>query len=425
MRIALVSPPMLPVPPPRYAGTERIVAVLARELHRRGHAVTVFAPGDSEVDCELVTTIPRGLWTSEYRSDLVPYMHITLSKVWAQRSRFDVIHSHLDGHGLLFARQSPVPVVSTLHGRLDVDGVPDLLSEFSDVPLVAISDSQRRWSPAANWVATIYHGLPLAGMPFRAWPGSYLAFVGRTAPEKGIEEAVRLARATGLRLRMAAKVLSPVECAEFERVVKPAIADGVVEYLGELGPRERDEVYAGALATLMLGAWPEPFGLVAIESMATGTPVIARRAGALPELIEHHVDGFVVDDTEEGVLAVERAGTLDRATIRGRALSRFSVERMVDEYEVVYRRLAGTPEVGVRRADADLLRVGGITDAPRALGPGVDWRRVTDDVGTVRIAAERRDGRERRHEVGPRDVSPRETAAGGRPAVREVEPLSG
>jgi glycosyltransferase involved in cell wall biosynthesis len=330
---------MLPIPPARYAGTERIVAALVDGLHRRGHAVTLFAPGDSQVDCELVPTVPRSLWSSGYRGELTAYHNLTLAKVWAEAGRFDIIHSHLETIGLPFARWCPTPVVSTFHGRLDGLGHPDLLDEFCDVPVVAISESQRRWSPRANWVATIPHGLDLAGAPFAPVPGSYLAFVGRVAPEKGVADAVALARATGLPLRMAAKVYDQRERDLFDEVVAPAIEAGVVEFLGELGGAQRDELLAGALATVMLGAWPEPFGLVAIESMATGTPVIARRAGALPEIIEHGRTGFLVDDLQEATLAVERAGSVDRRQVRHAAIARFSVERMVDDYERVYAEL--------------------------------------------------------------------------------------
>jgi glycosyltransferase involved in cell wall biosynthesis len=328
---------MLPIPPARYAGTERIVAALADGLHRRGHQVTLFAPGDSQVECELVPTIPRSLWSIGYRGDLWAYLNVTMAKAWSMCNHFDVIHSHLDTLGLPFARWCPTPVVSTLHGRLDGLGHAALLDEFNDVPLVAISESQRRWSPRANWVATIHHGLDLADAPYRASAGSYLAFIGRIAPEKGVADAIALARATGLLLRVGAKVYDERERDLFAEVVAPAIDEGVVDFLGEVGPKQRDELYAGALATLMLGAWPEPFGLVAIESMATGTPVIARRAGALPEVIEHGRTGFLIDDLQEALLAVERARRLDRRLVRRVALGRFSVERMLDAYERVYR----------------------------------------------------------------------------------------
>jgi glycosyltransferase involved in cell wall biosynthesis len=339
LRIAVVSPPMLPIPPARYAGTERIVAALVDGLNRRGHHVTLFAPGDSQVDCELVPTVPESLWATGYRGDLSSYLNLSLAKVWPVVGDFDVIHSHVDTLGFPFARWSPTPVVSTLHGRLDLAGVPALLDEFHDIPLVAISASQRRWSPRANWVATVPHGLDFGGVPFGRAVGTYLAFVGRIAPEKGVAEAIALAKTTGLPLRMAAKVYDSAERALFDEVVAPAIDEGAVEFIGEVGPAQRDELFAGALATLMLGAWPEPFGLVAIESMATGTPVIARRAGALPEIVDHGRSGFLVDDLEEGRLAIELASGLDRRQVRHLAVSRFSAERMIDDYERVYRSL--------------------------------------------------------------------------------------
>jgi glycosyltransferase involved in cell wall biosynthesis len=338
LRIALVSPPMLPVPPPTYAGTERVVGALGEELLARGHDVTLFAPGDSAFSGSLVASPETSLWSRDYRGDVSSFINVTLGKVWRQHAEFDVIHSHVETLGFLFARHCPTPVVTTLHGRLDVSGIPELLEEFNDIPLVAISDSQRRWFDGANWVATIHHGLPLADMPFNPEPGSYLAFVGRITPEKGIAEVIELAKRSGLPLKMAAKVYDPHEKEHFAAVVQPAIDEGVVEFLGEVGEHERDPLYASAFATIMLGAWPEPFGLVAIESLATGTPVIARRAGALTETIEHGVDGFLVDDLTEAELALARVGGLDRTAIRRRALERFSPERMTDEYEAVYRQ---------------------------------------------------------------------------------------
>jgi glycosyltransferase involved in cell wall biosynthesis len=339
LRIALVSPPMLPVPPPTYAGTERVVAALGETLVAHGHDVTLFAPGDSEFSGTLVATPERSLWSREYRDDVSSFINVTLAKVWARHDEFDIIHSHVETLGFLFARYCPTPVVTTLHGRLDVSGIPELIEEFSDISLVAISDSQRRWGEDANWVATIHHGLPLEQMPFRPDPGDYLAFVGRITPEKGIGDVIELARRTKLPLKMAAKVYDEHEKVHFDEVVKPAIEKGIVEFLGEVGPLERDPLYAGARATIMLGAWPEPFGLVAIESLATGTPVIARRAGALTETIEHGIDGFLVDDLTEAQLAVSMIPDLDRTRIRERALERFSPERMTAEYETVYADL--------------------------------------------------------------------------------------
>ena len=330
---------MVPVPPRKYAGTERIVAALADGLHERGHRVTLFAPGDSEVSCELVPTVRRSLWSTGYADDPSLFINLTLAKAWSMRGRFDVIHSHVETLGFLFARMSPTPVVSTMHGRLDGLGSAATLAEFTDIPLVAISANQRRWYPEANWVGTVHHGLAMADTAFEPSVGSYLAFVGRVTPEKGVADAIALARSTGLPLRMAAKVYDPRERDHFEVVVAPAIEEGIVEFLGELAAGERDELFAGALATVMLGPWPEPFGLVAIESMATGTPVIARRAGALPEIIEEGRTGFLVDDVEEARMALGRVAMLDRRQVRDRVLARFSADRMVDEYEAIYRAL--------------------------------------------------------------------------------------
>ncbi|HEY6058714.1 MAG TPA: glycosyltransferase family 4 protein [Candidatus Limnocylindrales bacterium] len=338
LRIGVIVPPMLPVPPPMYSGTERVVATLVDELVRRGHDVTLFASGDSETGATLVPILERSLWSTGYRGDVSAHINVGLARLWDQADEFEVIHSHAETLGFLMARHCPTPMLTTLHGRLDVSGIPELLEEFSDIPLVSISESQRRWAPKANWVATIHHGLPLEGMPF-GQGGEDLAFVGRITPEKGVAEAIELARRVGVKLRVAAKIYDEHEHDYFEEVVRPAIDEGIVEFLGELPPLERDPVFAASRATVMLGGWPEPFGLVAIESMATGSPVIARRAGALTETVEHGVDGFLVDDLDEAVLAFERVAKLDRTEIRRRAVERFSPVRMADEYETVYREL--------------------------------------------------------------------------------------
>ena len=347
MRVLLVAPPMLPVPPPTYAGTERVVAAIGDELHRRGHEVALVASGDSEVAYELIPTVEHSLWQSGYRGDVASYMQHTVEIAWREAHRFDIVHGHLENHGFVFAEHCETPVLSTMHGRLDVAGMPELLQAHPDVPLIAISDSQRRWFPDLNWVATIHHGLPLETMPSSTEHGDYLAFVGRITPEKGIREALELSRLTGIPLRAAAKVQSGSEQEHFDEVVQPALDAHEMEFLGEVGPMERDPLYAGALATVMLGGWPEPFGLVAIESMATGTPVIARRAGAFTETIEHGVTGFLVDDVSEAALAVERIPELDRRRIRELTLERFSPRRMVDEYERAYAAvLAGRERQG-------------------------------------------------------------------------------
>jgi glycosyltransferase involved in cell wall biosynthesis len=319
---------------------------------RRGPAVTLIGPGDSKVPCRLISTIDHALWSSGMRGDSTTYIQVTIERAWSVSDEFDIIHSHLDTLSFSLARHCPTPVLHTLHGRLDTPGLPELLDEFNEIPLVAISASQRRWFPDNNWLATVHHGLPLESAPFGQEAGGYLAFVGRIIQEKGIADAIELARMTGLTLRAAAKVHEEDEHKLFDAVVAPAVREGVVEFEGELGRGPRDELMAGALATVMMGAWPEPFGLVAIESMGSGTPVIARRAGALPEIIDHGVTGFLVDDLSEAQLAVKEAAELDRRHIRESAVERFSVARMVDEYEAVYRQLAGGERrPGERRPD--------------------------------------------------------------------------
>ena len=335
LRIALVAPPLLPIPPERYAGTERVVAALADGLVARGHHVTLFASGDSTAGSETVAVLPAAAWRGRSTGDNVVYGMLAAVAALEQADRFDVVHSHVDVMSLPLAKAARVPVLTTFHARLDLPGLYEAVLAFGSAPLVAISRSQRRWHPNANWVATIPHGLPLRSMPFGAEPGPYLAVVGRATPEKGIAEAIEVASASDIPLRIAAKALNPSEQSYLDRHIRPALGPAV-EYLGEVGPDERDPLLAGARATLMLGAWPEPFGLVAIESLATGTPVIARRAGALAEIIEHGVDGFLVDDLSEAKLAVSLVGDLDRARIRERALTRFNAERMVSAYERVY-----------------------------------------------------------------------------------------
>ena len=339
LRVLLVAPPMVPVPPSTYAGTERVVAALGDELHARGHSVALVGPGDSDVPYELIPTVEQSLWSSGFAGDLASYMQHTIEIAWREAHRFDIVHAHMENHSFVFAEHCETPVITTLHGRLDAPGLPELLEVHGRVPLVAISDSQRRWFPDQHWVATIHHGLPLESMPFSSEAGDYLAFVGRITAEKGIREAIELSRTTGIRLKVAAKVISASEHAHYDEVVQPAIDADEIDYLGEVGARERDPLFAGALATVMLGDWPEPFGLVAIESMATGTPVIARRAGALTETIEHGVTGFLVDDVDEAVFAMDKVAELDRRAIRERALERFSPQRMADEYEVAYRQV--------------------------------------------------------------------------------------
>jgi glycosyltransferase involved in cell wall biosynthesis len=339
LRIALLSPPFLPLPPTGYAGTERVVSALAVALQERGNDITVFAPGDSSLPCPVIPIVHEALWPQGRRGNLRHYLQKAVTIARQHSARFDVIHSHVDIAGFELARQCTPPVISTLHGRLDGDDTAPLIDRYTDIPLVAISESQRRWHPDANWVATIHHGLDFSATPQGDRPGDYLLLVGRVVREKGVVEAIELARATGRRLVIAAKVHEAAERELFETTVRPAMEAGIVDWRGEVDTKIRDSLMKDALATVMLGGWPEPFGLVAIESMATGTPVIARRAGALPELIDHGYNGFLVDDDAEARLAVERVGRLDRRAVSAYARGRFSVDRMAARYERLFRQI--------------------------------------------------------------------------------------
>jgi glycosyltransferase involved in cell wall biosynthesis len=361
---------MVAIPPRRYAGTERVVAALGDGFAARGHEVTLFAPGDSTVSYELVPTVPAALWGIGDHGDATPWFERTIDLVARESDRFDVIHSHLDVAGFPLVRRTTTPVVSTLHGRLDAGDTPAWLAAYPDAALISISASQRRWFPDHRWLATIHHGMILPSV--RAPKvGDYLALVGRATREKGIAEAIELAERTGRPLRVATKAHDPHEQRFVDEVIRPAEARGTLEFLGEISTSERDELMAGAVATLMLGAWPEPFGLVAIESLALGTPVIARRAGALPEIIAHGIDGFLVDDIEEAEFALGRVGTLDRERIRARARARFSVDRMVDEYERVFRDLLGRAPTAAETREA-LVRPA--TPGEREVPAGLDPR---------------------------------------------------
>ena len=357
LRIGIIAPPVVPLPPTTYAGTERIVASLAIGLHERGHQVTVFASGDSDLPCEVVPVVPHALWNEGYTGEVPVYLEMAVARAWDEIGRFDVLHSHVETEGFLLARHASIPVVTTLHRRLDINGVADFIDAFPMIPLVAISDSQRRWNPDANWVATVHHGLDSSTTPTSTRPGDYLLVVGRISPEKGISEAIDLASRTGIRLVVAAKIREPGEHDMFDSVVKPAIEAGIVDWRGEVDTVERDRLMAGALTTLMLGGWPEPFGLVAIESMATGTPVIGRRAGGLTEIVEHGVNGYLVDDVQEAEFALGRVTSLDREAISSSTRNRFSVDRMVEDYEVVYRRLVETDRADRHAPSEDMRRI--------------------------------------------------------------------
>jgi len=317
--------------------------VLADGLVARGHHVTLFAPGDSTFGGDLVATVPRALWNDGFHPDPAAHYAATCDLVLARATDYDVIHSHLDHRGFELAERSKIPVITTVHGRTDVDPMAASIRAHPAARLVAISAAQRSFVADGNWIATIHHGLDFSAVGAGRGGGSYLAFVGRLSPDKGLGPTIDVARRSGTMLRIAAKALDPVERGIYDMLVAPAVAEGVVEFLGELNERERDELVGGALATVMLSIWPEPFGLVAIESLALGTPLIASRAGALPEIVVDRVDGLIVEDAVAGASAVPLVAQLDRARIRQRALDRFSAARMLDDYERVYGQVLGEP----------------------------------------------------------------------------------
>jgi glycosyltransferase involved in cell wall biosynthesis len=338
MRIAQVSPLFESVPPKYYGGTERVVSYLTEELVRRGHDVTLFASGDSVTRARLVAPCRRSLRLDRGCVDQLAHHILMLEEVARRAAEFDVIHFHVDYLHFPLSRRMTTPHVTTLHGRLDIPDLQPLYRVFRDMPVVSISLAQREPLPMARWVANVYHGLPPDLYTFREGPGRYLAFLGRISPEKRVDRAIRIARRLGMPLRIAAKV-DAVDKEYFEEVIRPLLAEPGIEYLGEIGEGEKDDLLGHALALLFPIDWPEPFGLVMIEAMACGTPVVAYRRGSVPEVLVDGVTGFAVDGFEDAVAAVERASTLDRRRIREVFDARFTVQRMASEYVAVYERL--------------------------------------------------------------------------------------
>jgi glycosyltransferase involved in cell wall biosynthesis len=359
LRIAQVAPPLERVPPERYGGTERVMYELIVELVRRGHEVTTFASGDSEVPGRHIPTVPVALRPADFKDDPMGYFLTTMLAVLDREQEFDIIHSHLEWSSLLLARASTTPVVATFHGRLDLPWSRELLTSPTPASLVAISRSQA--SPHSDVDFTVVHnGLSLAGAPFDRRRTDALCFVGRVAREKGIVEAIEIAQIADRPLRIAAKIAPVgVEHEFYEDVFVPALeaAGSSVEFIGEVTGAERDELFSESYAALMPGSWPEPFGLAAIEALACGTPVLARPVGGLTEIIRDGIDGFFGDDATEIAYHVPDVETLDRRAIRQSVIDRFSAARMADRYEAVYGRVLGREANGDDRRFADLKRL--------------------------------------------------------------------
>jgi glycosyltransferase involved in cell wall biosynthesis len=340
MRIAQVAPLYESVPPRAYGATERIVSALTESLVALGHDVTLYATGDSHSRARLHATSPAALWHDERVWDTTSHHLRQLDAVARHAPRFDLIHFHGEPFHLPLLRWLPCASVTTVHGRLLAADHAPLFDAFPDAPLVSISDSQRKGAPRANWIATVHHGLPRDAMRFSPKAGDYLLFVGRLMPEKGVDRAIEISRRAGLPLKIAAAV-HPGERAWFRQEVWPMLeaSQSFVEYLGEVGGETRRSLFAGARALLFPIDWEEPFGLVLLEAMASGTPPIAFARGAVPELIDHGENGFVVHDIDEAVRAVDAIGEIDRAACRRIFEERFDAQRMTGDYLAVYRDL--------------------------------------------------------------------------------------
>ena len=338
MRIAQLAPLAESVPPKLYGGTERVVAWLVDELVDQGHDVTLFASGDSRTRGELHPVWPRALRLGGKGVDPNSACAVLLEAVAKRAADFDVIHSHIDWLALPLLGRLGVPFLTTMHGRLDLPGLPDVIREFPNAGLISISDHQRLPLPGANWLGTIQHGLPVDLLRPSFEQGSYLAFLGRLTSEKGPEDAIRIARAAGKPLRIAAKI-PRAETVYFKKRLEPHIDGEKVQLVGEVDETRKQPFLADAIALLFPIDWPEPFGLVMIEAMACGTPVIAYRSGSVPEVVENGVTGFIVESEEDAVAAVSKIRLLDRKVIRQRFEQRFSSRRMAGEYEGQYQKL--------------------------------------------------------------------------------------
>jgi glycosyltransferase involved in cell wall biosynthesis len=338
MRIAQIAPLYESVPPRCYGGTERVVSYLTEELVRQGHEVTLFASGDSVTTARLVTRCRRSLRLDTQCIDQLAHHILMLELVLQNSGRFDLIHWHVDYLHFPLSRRQSTPHVTTLHGRLDLPDLVPLYQEFKEVPVISISHAQRQPLPWINWQGTVYHGLPEDLYRFRETPGTYLAFLGRISPEKRVDRAIEIAKGIGMEIKIAAKI-DAIDRAYFEHTVAPLLEDPLVDYVGEIGDSEKDEFLGNAYALLFPIDWPEPFGLVVIEAMACGTPVIAWNRGSVPEVIDHGVTGYIVDSEEEALAAVGNIERIDRRTVRAVFERRFAARTMARSYQDLYARL--------------------------------------------------------------------------------------
>jgi len=342
MRIAQIAPLYESVPPKTYGGTERVVSYLTETLVEMGHQVTLFASGDSITRARLSPQTPCALRLDKDCIDQIVHHILMVERVFQQADDFDVIHSHVDYFPYSLSRLCGTPTVTTLHGRLDIKDLIPLYSEFDEIPLISISNAQRKPLPWVRWAGTVYHGLPQDLYTLNETPDGYLAFLGRISPEKRVETAIEIAKRADMPIKIAAKV-DKADTEFFREVVRPLLDHPLVEYIGEIGEKEKNEFIGKATALLSPIDWQEPFGLVFIEAMACGTPVITRPRGSVPELIDNGVTGFIVDSIEEAVDAVHRVSAIDRQGCRRVFERRFTSKRMARDYLDIYSNLMAKP----------------------------------------------------------------------------------
>ncbi len=339
MKIAQIAPLYESVPPRLYGGTERVVSFLTEELVEQGHEVTLFASGDSRTQAELFPVVEQALRLGQGCRDPLSWHIQLLDEIARRAGDFDILHFHIDYLHFPLMRLLDVPHLTTLHGRQDLPDLAPLYRHFPEMPVVSISDAQRHPLPEANWQATVYNGIPERLLPYSSEGGDYLAFVGRMSPEKRPDRAIEIALRSGLPIRLAAKV-DKVDEDYFENRIKPLLSYPGVDFIGEIDEHEKADFLGQARALLFPIDWPEPFGLVMIEALACGTPVVAYRQGSVPEIVEDGRTGFIVDDIESAVTAVDRLDEIDRRDCRDSFERRFSARRMATDYLRVYERLA-------------------------------------------------------------------------------------
>jgi glycosyltransferase involved in cell wall biosynthesis len=349
LRIALVAPLFESVPPRLYGGTERVVSWLTEELVAQGHDVTLFATGDSRTRARLHAIAPRGLRLERECRDPAAWHVAMLHDVVECAGQFDVIHFHLDHAHFPIVRTARLKALTTLHGRLDLPELQPLFARYPELALVSISDAQRKPLPEAGWVGTVHHGLPRNLLPYSPGPGRYLAFLGRISPEKRPDRAIRIARRAGITLRIAAKIEAS-DRGYFEAEIKPLLDGPGVEFIGEIGEHEKAEFLGNAAALLFPIDWPEPFGVVMIEAMACGTPVVAFPCGSVPEVVVPGVNGWIAADEDAAVEAIAATATFDRAGCRRYFEQHFTADRMASDYAALYRQVAADWAPPARRA---------------------------------------------------------------------------